>query len=354
MNSVAMIELLQKNPTLWDLYTRKEEYSAQVLDQYRRFPYSQSRHRDVFHPAVSEFLIKRGWPVHYPDDRPFAVCLTHDIDTVRYNIWHWPYETAMALHRGHPGSALRIFGHRLSRKINPIWNFAHIMDLEAKYGAKSSFYFLALEKGEEDFNFRIESLRDELRHIAARGWEVGLHGGHRAATDKTALCREKDRLEMAVGREVVGYRSHYLRFTVPATWNLLADAGFAYDATFGYADCAGFRNGMCHPFRPVDLDRQQPIEILEIPLIVMDCTLDGYMRLDRAQSWELVRRLVDTVERYRGVFTILWHNTYMLDEMLDFYEKILDYCLRKNAWMTTGSEIASWWKKNNFAELDVP
>jgi len=348
-----MIKLLQENPALWDLFTRKEEYSATVLDQYRRFAFSQSQHRDVTHPAVSEYLIDHGWNVHYPDNRPFAVCLTHDIDAVRYNIWHWPYETAMALRRGRMGSALRVFSHRLSKKINPIWNFESIMDLEAKYGAKSSFYFLALEKGEDDFSYPIESLRDEIRNIMDRGCEVGLHGGHRAAADGEALRREKDRLEKVLDREAAGCRNHYLRFTVPATWTLLAEAGFTYDTTFGYADCAGFRNGMCHPFRPYDLSHGRPIDILEIPLVIMDCTLDAYMRLDLEQSWALTRNLIDTVEKYRGVITILWHNTYMLDEKLDFYEKMLDYCRGKNAWMTTGAEIANWWLKNNFAEFDA-
>ena len=82
------------------------------------------------------------------------------------------------------------------------------MDLEARYGGKSSFYFLVLETNDVNFGFRIEQLGDELRHIVSRGWDVGLHGGHTAYLDPHAIRREKDRLESAVGQKVCGYRNH--------------------------------------------------------------------------------------------------------------------------------------------------
>jgi hypothetical protein len=30
------------------------------------------------------------------------------------------------------------------------------------------------------------------------------------------------------------------------------------------------------------------------------------------------------------------------------YKKILDYCDKKNAWMTNGEEIYNWWIKNGY------
>lgn len=343
-----MIESLRHRPDLWDLFTRREEYGATALDRYGRFPYYRSRHRDVAHPTVSAYLIEQGLQVRYPEGKPFAVCLTHDIDNVRYNLWHWAYEIALALRRRRAGTAGKLILHRLSRRINPLWNFARTMELEARYGAKSTFFFLALDRGEEDFSFRIGELTDLLREISRRGWEVGLHGGHKAWRDRDALRRQKDRLEHALGQEVTGYRNHYLRFSTPTTWRLLAEAGFAYDSTFGYADCVGFRNGMCHPFRPFDFDRGQSLDILEIPLAIMDCTLDAYMHLDERQAWTQVTMLVDTVERYSGVLTVLWHNTHLMDEKLKFYERLLAYAAGKNAWLASTGEIYRWWKANDF------
>jgi len=338
-----MVEVLKSHERLWGLFTKKEEYQPPILDQYQRFPYYLSKHRNVLEPEVSAFLIQNGLKVEYPDDKKFAVCLTHDIDIIYFSKLRLAYEVALSLRKLQIGKSSRILLNKVSKKINPLWNFEQIMDLEKKYGAKSSFYFLALNRDEQDFNFRIEDLKKELRNIIDNGWEVGLHGGHEAYNNLDKIKKEKERLEDAIQKEVIGYRSHYMRFKVPTTWELLKEAGFKYDTTFGYPDCVGFRNGMCHPFKPFNLNTNEYIDILEIPLIIMDCTLDGYMRLDMKNAWEITKRLIDTVARYKGVITILWHNTWMTGEELEFYEQILKYCCEKNAWMTSGENIWEWW-----------
>ena len=66
------------------------------------------------------------------------------------------------------------------------------------------------------------------------------------------------------------------------------------------------------------------------------------------------KSLIDTVEAMDDVLTILWHNTNMLDESLDFYERILQYCRQKNAWLTSGEEISAWWGKNDFLAQGDP
>jgi len=343
-----VIEVLKSNKRLWELFTKREEYEPLLLDQYQRFPYYLSKHRNVLEPEVSDFLIQNKLQVEYPNGKKFAVCLTHDIDVVRFPILTAAYKTAQALRKLQISKSLKMLLGQVNKHINPLWNFAQIMELEAKYGAKSSFYFLALDKNNLDFSFRIEELNRELKNIVDNGWEVGLHGGHEAYNDLNQVKTEKERLENAVGKEVIGYRNHFMRFKVPTTWELLREAGFEYDTTFGYADCVGFRNGMCHPFKPFNLNTNEYINILEIPLIIMDGTLIDYMRLDMKQAWEITKRLIDTVEKYNGVMTILWHNTSVVNERGEFYDRILGYCYARQAWMTSGEEIWRWWGKNNF------
>ena len=77
-----MIEKLKQNKELWELFTRQEEYNPTILDKYQRFPYYLSKHRNIFEPEVSKFLVKNGLNVEYPDGRKFAVCLTHDVDVI--------------------------------------------------------------------------------------------------------------------------------------------------------------------------------------------------------------------------------------------------------------------------------
>ncbi|AKB18905.1 MULTISPECIES: polysaccharide deacetylase family protein [unclassified Methanosarcina] len=340
-----MFEKLKENEELWALYARKEEYDLTFRDRYERFPYYMSGHGNIFEPRVSKFLVENGLKPQYPDGKKFAVCLTHDIDAVYPDKLYPIIGSIKALARRNLTEAMKTPFSRIHRKWNPCWNLREIVKLEAKYDAKSSFYFLALNPEETDFNYNIRDLESELGFISDSGWEVGLHGGHESYKSLEDLKEKKRRVEEVLGKRIIGYRNHYLKFSVPETWELLSKAGFKYDTTLGYPDCAGFRNGMCHPFRPFNLNEGRQIDILEIPLVIMDRSLfKDYMRLDVKKAWECTKHLINTVERYNGVITILWHNNTCIEgENLKYYEKILEYCAGKNAWITSGEEIYNWW-----------
>ena len=339
-------ETIQQERAIWDLFTRKEEYEATIYDQYGRFPYYASDCRNIFQPLTSKYLLEQGFHVEYPDKRPFAVCLTHDIDNIYKPFVRKSITALRQFGNARFFDCLNSLNEMRSKRI-PWWNFSEIMAIEDRYGAKSSFYFMVQDLGDGHYSYRIEDCEEVLRELCDGGWEVGLHGGHTAYNNPAEIKESKARLEKVLERSVVGYRNHFLRMQIPDTWEYIADAGFTYDTTLGYADCIGFRNGMCHPFKPYNLRSQREIEILEIPLAIMDNTLFGHMKLDPQRAWELTKQLVDTVERYNGVLTVLWHNTSFSGEGGRFYEKILKYCAEKNAWMTTGADISAWAKKGH-------
>ncbi len=334
-------------PALQKRFASVGEYEPEFTDRYERCTCVLNGGFDAFDPSVSRYLFEQGllYP-EYPQGRDFAVCLTHDIDFVSYPFKTMLFNCCNHAKAGEWDELFRAPLQMLDKRKSPLRNFDHIMDIEEKYDALSSFYFLVLDKGEIDHTFDIEELGPDAGRILDRGWDIGLHGGYETAVDLDRMISKKLRLEELIGKEVIGYRNHYLRFKTPLTWELLSRAGFKYDTTFGYSDCPGFRNGMCHPFRPYDVNRSRQMDILEIPLHIMDRTLfEYYMRLDMQTAWKLIQRTIDTVARYRGVFSILWHNSSMVGDELKLYEKILAYCQEKNAWITSGEQLYKWWER---------
>jgi len=333
-----IIQSLQKNPDLWDLFTCREEYHSPLRDRYDRFPYYASTNRNIFEPRVSQYLHDEGYRLEYPEGKKFAVCLTHDIDV----LYKTTVSKGFAALQNLQGSRFSGFLHSVmemhSKKI-PWYNFCETMALEDQYGAKSSFYVLAQNPDDPYYTYDIRDCETTFGEIIDNGWEVGLHGSESAYNNPVEIREKKQKLEKILNKSVVGYRNHFLRFRVPETWEHVRDAGFLYDSTLGYADCIGFRNGMCHPFKPYNLTQQHEIDLIEIPLTIMEETLDRYMKLDSRTAWAMITRLIDSVEACEGVITLLWHNTYLVDEHRKFYEKILKYCADKNAWMTSGEEI---------------
>jgi peptidoglycan/xylan/chitin deacetylase (PgdA/CDA1 family) len=343
----AMHDLLKQKTELWDLFSRKEEYSPEKLDGHGRFLFSEKDLNNAPEPEVSRYLIEQGMEVEFPENKTFAVCLTHDMDDIYPPLSHSLLSSACCLKSmDFRGSAAQFLWKLRGPEHSPYLNCSEIMDLEAGFGAKSSFYFIASREDPKRFRYDIEDIESCVGDVSDRGWEAGLHGGYYSYDNPEALKNEKERLEKVLGKKVLGFRNHYLRFKTPETWELLADAGFSYDSTFGYSDSVGFRNGMCHPFRPYNLNKNREINILEIPLTVMDVALFKTSR-SFEEAWRCTKDLIDTTARLNGVITLLWHNFVFgcgfRKDWIRLYEKALQYCLDKGAWMTSGEEIYRWW-----------
>jgi hypothetical protein len=150
--------------------------------------------------------------------------------------------------------------------------------------------------------------------LADLGVEMGIHPSFFTFDRPDLLASEVHRWRSAVGQSQIGGRQHYLRWK-PETWQHWEVAGLRYDSSVGYADYVGFRCGSCIPFRPWSIEQERAINLLEIPLIVMDGTLvdSDYMALTSEEAIHHVRDLADRCRMVGGVFTLLCHNNMLVE-----------------------------------------
>ena len=144
--------------------------------------------------------------------------------------------------------------------------------------------------------------------LVETGAEVGLHGSYLAAEDLDRLARERALLAQLDG-PLVGHRYHYLRVDPHRNLAPLVDIGFRYDTSLGFPDALGFRAGIAHPFRPWDVERDRPADLVEVPLAVMDATLaeERYEALSADGARGRILPLLDWAAENGGGFSILWH-----------------------------------------------
>ena len=175
---LSMIDLLQKNTEIWDLFTRKEEYNSPLRDQSDRFPYYASTNRNVFEPLVSRYLIDQGYQIQYPDNKPFAVCLTHDIDGVYESILSKSLSAFRHIRHGNPHKVIHSIAQMRSKKL-PLCNFSAIINIEEKYGAKSTFFFMAERPASRIIPIRSKTLSQRLVRSSIAGGKWGFTVGIR-------------------------------------------------------------------------------------------------------------------------------------------------------------------------------
>jgi peptidoglycan/xylan/chitin deacetylase (PgdA/CDA1 family) len=214
------------------------------------------------------------------------------------------------------------------------------MEIEEKLGVRSTFFFL-----NETYPFhplRIPSwrlslgyydlfdsnLQTVIRKLDDEGWEVGLHGSFLSFNNLDLLKKEKSDLESIVGHTVVGVRQHYLNLD-EHTWERQAEAGFLYDASFGFSDDIGFKEGRCHPFKPIS---NQNFHV--VPLALMDSCVMGMKN-----PFESAVDVIKMAEEKQACLVLNWHQR-MFNEKefpgyLNMYLRLIEECRTRGASFST-------------------
>lgn len=330
------------------MLSRHEEVGGDRHDVHGRFPAKASmahRHGFLMRPIVDEYVnvlfaaMQRLWPRIERRERQASVMPTHDVDI--------PYlgpnlRTTRLLLQRCAGDLLKRRSPVLAtRTIKSFWDaraaataddvsdlfaddpfnvFDWFMELSEEAGVPSRFYFMTDHEPDDRYGgcYDIDTphIKALIQRLAVRGHEIGIHPTGQSYTDREAMLGQSERFSRAyeacdLEQDVRGGRHHYLRWRAEATPRFWHDAGLNYDCTLGYADHVGFRCGTCHAFPLWDHERRERLDVMERPLIVMECTLldADYMDCDQDKAAGLVRQLQSATRTVNGEFVFLWHNS---------------------------------------------
>lgn len=221
--------------------------------------------------------------------------------------------------------------------------FERYMELEARFGMRSTFFFMTGRGGLRGAKYDVRKLKPVLQKLQQGGWEIGLHVNYYGCDNAAEIKRQKMRLEEITGTAVEGARIHWLKFSANDTYRVLEQAGFRYDATLGAHDRLGFRAGCAQAFNPYDVTADKPMALYEIPLAIMDVALFEYMKLSPEEAWKRILEIFEEFKDQNAVIAILWHSNVLEDPLFEgwreVYEKILRYLAEQRIDVMTGRDI---------------
>jgi hypothetical protein len=294
---------------------------------------------------------------YWPEGKTFAVCLTHDVDELKktYQWFTRPFRFFIDGNFKGFSNQFFSFAHKI-RGVEPYYTYDDIIRLENNLKVKST-YFMLKESGHAKLSsrktlylygrnrsFNSPKMQNLLIRLKENGDEIGIHGSYFSYNNPQLLLEETKELEHLIQEKIIGTRQHNLNLDVPKTWEYQVQCGLQYDSSLGFVDRIGFRWGTSFPFFPNS--EMATIPIIEIPLIIMDVCLDSCdnILLDCQQ-------VIDEVERYSGVLTLLWHppviNELEYKNGRDIYIKLIQYCQTKETWIKRACDICAWIKIRN-------
>lgn len=324
--------------TVFFMLTRWEEHVLTTRDEHDRFPLGAALAKKfdfLQRPIVDEY-VDMVWQflnyLGYSGTRrtsQFEPVLTHDIDALT---------APEASIRSLAGDLVKRFNPRLFyQRLKSGWGDVPLraidvlMDKSEELGVQSRFYLMSARPVINDCEFYLKkkSFSIMLQKITERGHLIGFHPGYNTFKNWELWSREKKLLEDTANIAVNEGRQHYLRFSVPATWQIWAENQMEIDSTLGYAEEAGFRCGTCHEFPVFDILERRVLKLKERPLIIMDVTLFNYQKLSVSSALETSQKLADQCHRVGGKLVLLWHNTSFgslhWHPYETYYPRIIDY-----------------------------
>lgn len=190
-------------------------------------------------------------------------------------------------------------------------------DMEERYGVRSAFHFFARPADvqgtpkrwlfDPSYDVRQPAIRRQIAQLFHGGWKIGLHQSFESWRDSEAIAHQRRQLEESVDAPIVSCRQHWLRFSWADTWAAQQEAGLSEDATLGFNDRAGFRNGAALAFHPWDPLAEAPLQLMAVPMILMDSHIYDYQLIDAEGIESFLHPLLEEVRRVHGHASLLWH-----------------------------------------------
>ncbi len=348
---------------LFKLLTFGEELMTNERDKHGRFDALYSPRfkaglleTPAFNEAVAALvatcagLHRNGVPDLYLDKllKPPVIVLSHDCDILLGND-HWTQLVR----------AVRVLAPvaraKFPRVANLWWiarnavyprrfyfdNVPGMIDLERGFAFTSTFYLLNGSGGRYGARSGSGILR-QLLPLIPSGWDVGIHYNYDTFLDHDRFRTQFNELGEIVHKPINSGRAHYLRFDSKQSLPFLESFGIRCDESAGYAARIGYRCGIGGCFQPYDASSTGPLDIWEVPLVVMDGTLVSQYGEESVVAF---RRLLLHLSRVGGAMSLVYHPGQFHNpehpKMLGLYHRLLIECRQLGAKSETALSLVN-------------
>lgn len=194
-------------------------------------------------------------------------------------------------------------------KKDPFDSYEKLDLLHQKYHVKP-LYFMLLGRSTPFDRSLLPSnttFQKLIKHLDSTG-EVAIHPSYGSNTSFEMLKSEKATLEGIVNRSITKSRQHYIKLSIPNTYQNLLKLAIEEDYSMGYPSASGFRAGTSTPFLFFNLAENKETSLKVYPFAFMDTTLKVYLKKRSKKSLKHIQELTEEVQTTGGCLSFIFHN----------------------------------------------
>lgn len=302
------------------LVSRYEEYAATHFDEHNRFEAENSiayKHGFLENPMVNWYalFLKKQLCLLFPDLQ-FAENVPTVINTVDVDMaWKYKnkgvYRNMGAFFRSLIKFAFLEIATQarvlLGIKKDPFQQFGFL--IQESFHIPIVFFWLLGRLGKYDKNIAFQNKDFQvLINDVADSAASGIHLSYQSHTTKNGFENEKQILADITQQSIEKNRFHFLKYSLPSSYQKLLESGITEDYSMGYAKHTGFRASIAQPYFWYDLEGEKTTDLTIYPFVFMDATI----RYHQPQKDEWIKNTLesylDKIIATQGCCIVLWHN----------------------------------------------
>lgn len=190
--------------------------------------------------------------------------------------------------------------------------------------------FNVRNKNDPKYDIFDPDVQNRLKPLIENDVEIGLHSSYLAHDKLSLLIDQKNRLEDFFQRPIIGHRAHFYRFSYPRSWSWQYRAGFLYDASLGFPDVPGLRNGCSLPLQFFD-PSSGFVPFFILPTGILDQHFFWPEKVPENEFILFIDAIIERFKKVGGVLVVDYHTyTYQESYQDQKWWDRLEYILQKS------------------------
>ena len=286
-----------------------QEYTNEDIDELGRFKFSNTYQAKFncseknlvlsYFQEMALIIFKQKIPLE-----PSQSLITHDIDLINNG---WKKSLKKAVQSLNLKYTIQTIYNKL-KGTDPHQNIQEILAVEKSENIGSIFFFMTSRGSTKFDNVRNSDYNIESSYIQNCITQISESPRHFIGLHKSISNGSfKEELHAL---PAVHNRYHYLRFSIPDSFQKLSESTIEYDYSLGFSEKIGFRNSYGLPFKAFDPVNLRYYDFWEFPLLIMDSSLHYFM--DKTADSDKLKYIEEFIKKnkYSTVISVLWHNDF--------------------------------------------